>query len=290
MKPKLFSTLDLLKQPVKGDFYAKCSVGHSSHARITTNVGLAERGLFYHQFKMMVYDWRQYFKKEGDNETVPEYEQYCTGQDIISYCIDRQGVWEKIETALVLDILSRPPALGQVLDFGSHIGWYSMLAAIKGYTVAALDGSAENLSLLRDSAEANGLGDKVYTYLCWLDADAPVLNPKTEQVRLLKADVEGAEVFAYGMCRELFNARKIDYAILEISPVFNLSYPQLVEDIAAAGYDVYVIPSNLDAPELADFSSRPLETVIKHCELPAEGRRGYVAGLHQENFLFRRQP
>lgn len=265
MIPKLFAPLAGLKKPSKDDFYDHCAAEHEKHqsATIETNIGIME-----------IYDWREYFITVDGNETYPEFDGYCPGQDIISYSIERQGAWDKGQTLLTQRLFNELQGKhgGIVLDFGSHIGYYSLLAALKGYTVASIDGSRENLELLAKSADYNKVQDKISPYLAWLDKDAPVLSAHEESVHLLKVDVEGAEKYVVQMCSELFKAKKIKYAIIEISPVFNISYPYLVENIANCGYKVYQIES---------------DGSIK--EIKAEGRPEYVDGLHQENFLFERQ-
>lgn len=294
MQHNIFSQLKLLPTPTGDNFYTACHAGHATHEGLLTEVSL--RGKLpipdmppvprhlQTSFTMEVYDWRKYFKTVAGNETVPLVEEYCTGQDIISYCIHRQGIWEGYETLLVLDILKQAKP-GVVLDFGAHIGWYTLLAALAGYEVAAIDASAENLQLLKANAKRNHVQDKVHTYLGWLDDKAPTL-PGDENVALLKADVEGAENIVEAMCSELFRLRKIEYAIFEISPVFADYYPGMVKKIASYGYKVYQIPGKGWAHTKA-FANQPLKTVTAYCEIPLS--RHYIQSLSQENFLFVRE-
>lgn len=61
-----------------------------------------------------------------------------------------------------LEILRAGPGPGRgatVLDIGAHIGTFSLPAAALGYTVLAIEASAENARLLRASAEANGFSN-----------------------------------------------------------------------------------------------------------------------------------
>ena len=279
MKPKLFDGLQHLAPPTIGkDFYASCSVGHAEHASKVVHSG---------RLKYSIYDWRQYFRTENGNDTIPLYESYCPGQDIISYCIDVQGSWELTETLVVMDILQYGNQDDVVLDFGSHIGWYSMLAAAAGYRVGSFDANAENIRHLLKSAHLNGVSANIHPYLCWINSDFPDLPGNAERVRLLKVDVEGAEPTVKRICNKLFKAKKIDYAIIEISPTFNDKYPDMVERIANCGYDVYQIPPNNWQAGLLNVGV--LSGVKQNCAVPPEGRREYVAGLHQENFLFIRR-
>lgn len=285
MKPKLFTPLDKLKQPSGADFYDHCQVGHDRHQTIVVRRDI--RGV---TLDLEIYDWREYFTTVDGNETVSEHGKYCTGQDIISYCIDQQNVWETEETGVMLDILNEPQTDDKImLDFGSHIGYYTNLAADRGFTVASFDGSKENLELLYRSAVMNEVADKIYPYLCWLDDQAPILSRDTEKVRLAKVDIEGAEQYALQMLSDLIGGHKLKYLIMEISPVFNDTYPAIVETIAGQGYDVYLIETRKEWEHREELDNEPLKTVLKYCQIPADGRKEYVASLHQENFLFVRR-
>lgn len=301
MIPKLFEPLKSLKKPSEGNFYERCQAGHYQHKTTIILRELAGQprnasapAIPPHlatKFDMAIYDWREYFTTINGNETVPDFKGYCTGQDIISYCIDQQGVWEGDETLVVLDILAQQTADNSVvLDFGSHIGYYSMLAAQWGYQVASMDNSLENLILLAMSAELNNVTSLVHTYPCWLDKDVPMLQDNAENVQLLKIDVEGAEEWAINMCLSLFTEKKIKYAIVEISPCFNDSYPGLTEMIVAKGYKVYQLPGN-NWEHNAEFTESPLQTIYKYCEVKQRGQDlvDHINSFSQENFLFIRE-
>ena len=296
MSVKLFDTLNGLTQPNPGDKYASCQVGHKVHNTIMVHRELKGQPKIQDlppipdrlavKLDLHVYDWRSYFKVGNDNVPHQRFDEYCTGQDIISYCIDEQGIWEGHDTLVILDLLTDGvPDAGVVLDFGSHVGYYTTLAAIAGYHVAAVDASSENLSLVGINAGINNVFDKVTMYKGWVDKSATIFPADLEEVHFLKCDVEGAEKHVVDMCQLLWKARKIKYALIEISPVFNDSYPALVDKIVDCGYRVYQIPGKgFEQDKL--FSERPLETLQRYCEVPRNNRQAYVAGLHQENFLF----
>lgn len=286
MKPKLFDVLEKLNKPEQDDFYAHCQVGHSSHETKIVN----KRFDYVGAFDIEIYDWQQYFTNVAGNETTPKYAEYCPGQDVISYCIDRQGVWEQEETAVILDILRQDNPDKIMLDFGSHIGWYTNLALKLGYRVASFDANQENLDLLKRTAVMNGTVENSYPYLCWLDTQAPILSSEAEEVQLVKVDVEGAEHHALQMIAQLIGRHKVKYAIFEISPVFNGNYPALVRTIEKFGYNIYQLP-NGGFEHHGDFLASPLESVIEHCEITQRGEElgAYISDLHQENFLFVRR-
>lgn len=249
--------------------YVTCQAGHDSHETKTVQA----QGLQY-----QVYDWESYFQTVDGNEVIPRWpDKVCQGQDIISYSLDRAKVWEKRETELVKELLSDGDRNSYVLDFGSQIGYYSILAASMGYPVVSYDSSPENLELLKKSAELNGLSDKIRPVRCWIDEEWShgTFNwgeaGKVKKIRLVKVDIEGAEQYAIKYLSKQFEDKVIEYALIEVSPVFNDSYPDLVEWIVEKGYRCYQV--NDDGLY----------------EIPSEGRREYVAGLRQENFLFSRK-
>jgi len=213
----------------------------------------------------------------------------CPGNDVVSEGIATQGIWEGFETAVVLDILdslrSGPYVPGSyVMDIGSQLGWYSALARGR-YPIIAIEAEAENLGLTWLNA-SNGVDQPALTvWQGWIDEDVPFIPKDAEPIHFLKIDIEGNEVWAVRMLSELFTASKINYALIEISPVFNNSYPRLVERIADWGYGVFQIPPK-GWIHTKEYSQDPLGTLLRRCEVPAKGRRGYVAGLRQENFMF----
>jgi len=222
---------------------------------------------------MKVYHWRDYGGPDLDR-----WPDYCPAQDIVSRSIDQTGLWEPYESALVVDILTPGDGVGVVLDFGCQVGWYTALATHLGYEVAAIDVNTENLAL----THSNALGPFADVYLGVVDEHAPLLDPEM-LVRVAKIDIEGAEQWAIRMLSPTLQARNVAYLLMEVSPVFNDTYPDLVEQVCGYGYDTFVIPHT--APRV----DNPLETLMKY-PLVAEDRRGMVAAMHQENLLFARKP
>ena len=258
-----------------------CQVGHEKHETLTVAINLYGRALpdlpyfgdnVAHKMKFKVYD-------AGPYEGIPNY---CTGNDELSRAILHCGVWEAFETALILDILKNEQQ-GMVLDFGAHIGWYSIIAALHGHDIKAFEGDVENVEMLIANARLNECDNRIQATHCWIDAHMEPLP--LSQVLLMKSDLEGKDAEAVRVCQALFEAKRIKYALIEISPVLAAGYPELVEQIAGYGYGVYQVPSK-GFEHIKEYETAPLETLVKYCEVPAEGRAGYVAGLRQENLLF----
>lgn len=233
-----------------------CIAGHQEHDMKLKHVVLDGSGVvpdfppfegrFRREVNIALYDWRQY-------EGIPVY---CPGNDAVSMSIDVQGVWEGFETLLFLDILARD-SNGLFVDLGSQIGWYSLLAACWGTRVLSVDADPENLRLLEHGAKANGLelGVDIVTSHAWLGPESPQVQPG-EHVRLLKADVEGAEIEVARIWRPLFEDRSIDYALMEVTPSFSDRYPEVIGGITSLGYSAHVIPDKGFPPN--EFAADPL--------------------------------
>jgi hypothetical protein len=300
-RPELFAPLDKLKRPTMGDFYAGCQAGHGTHARISVPVTLdgqphgiqdvpAIPSRLARVMVMEVYDWRQYFRIDGQGVPQQRFDHYCTGQDIVSYSIDMQGVWEGYESVLVLDILDQGKPNSVMLDFGSHLGWYSLLAATTGYQVASFDADPQNIDTVKRNAEINGVADNVHPYHSWIDQDAPKLRVHDDEVHLVKIDIEGAERWAVRMIEPLLAKGKINYLLIEVTPLFNDRYPALVEKIAQYGYEVYMVP-NKGWEYTQAYGENPLAVLRQYRKLPepGQGLRDVVERCAQENLLFVRR-
>lgn len=225
---------------------------------------------FRRSFDLVIYDWTCYVDTLG----------YCTGDDAVSQSIDINGLWEGFETLLAIDILSRAED-PFFIDLGCQIGWYTMLAGLAGAEVLAVDGDAENLLLMRSSAERNGFSERVTSSHAWLSSSSPVLQPGPP-VSLLKADVEGAEIEVARICAPLFQARTIEYALMEITPAFSDQYPKMVGELMEFGYMASLIPDK-GAP-VVSFAADPLGETLKSSLTISE-----IAGFgSQQNILLTR--
>lgn len=197
-----------------------CEAGHTRHDTRETEASINRMGM---RFK--VYDAKKYAGFAG----------YCTGQDDISSTLLAYSVWERPEAELVDDLLRTGDHNGIVLDFGTHIGWYSIIAAKRGFKVRGFEADPENLDMCLANAKLNGVANKVDVALMWVGEDSKPL-PADVEVELMKCDIEGNEKYAVAMCADLFQMRKIKYALLEMSPVFNDSYPDIHKFLTACGY------------------------------------------------------
>jgi hypothetical protein len=176
---------------------------------------------------------------------------WCNGKDELSKSLDLNGIWELPGTTIVERWLAAGDPNEVVLDFGSHIGWYSVLAATWGYEALAVDTSSEHLELLANNACKRGV--RVESCRGWIDGDTSPAPPPPDglHVRLFKSDLEGNDAHAVRICRDLFAQNLIDAALIEISPTFerrnigDTNYAGLLTGLMSCGYRVAEIPLNL---------------------------------------------
>jgi FkbM family methyltransferase len=88
--------------------------------------------------------------------------------DYVSTMIQKHGVWEPINTARIVNLLTlqksaTPQDLSQhvVVDVGAHLGWYTLLAASHGFTVVAFEPLRAQRERLQASVLLNGFQDLV---------------------------------------------------------------------------------------------------------------------------------
>jgi hypothetical protein len=199
-----------------------CSAGHETHESLVVDTAY---GPFH------IWNWSKYRGFPG----------YCTGQDDVSMSLDLYGTWERPDIKRTRQILTEKP--GTVLDFGAHIGWYGAQAAALGCDVVTVESDPENQRLLRKNIEGY---DVIWQPILQWVIDVEALPSWIDEVRFLKSDVEGAEDQVINLTRHLWADRKIDHALLEISPVFKDYYPALVDELASYGYKPYIIKDETD--------------------------------------------
>jgi hypothetical protein len=202
-----------------------CQAGHKEHDRIKVKTALGE---------MTVFDWDKY----------KDFKGYCTGQDDISRTLINTGVWEPIESSTIGEVLKQGDRSNLFLDFGCHIGWYTLMAAGLGYRVHSYDGDRENLELLKLNLVNNVKGFDVNYQQVWFDAktDQDLLTksiPYNATIELVKIDIEGNEQYVIPLLKPWLENGLIKNLFIEISPVFNDSYPALINKLLSYGYKIY---------------------------------------------------
>jgi hypothetical protein len=211
----------------------------------TVTLNVCQAGHTFHESKQVetmygslnIWQWDRYM----------DFPNYCPGQDEVSKSIDLQQVWEQADTAYFVQVLEDQS--GVVLDFGSHIGWFTTLAARFECMVYAFDADPENMRLLKTNVDIRRRKDyaAIYTTTGWV-SDLSSQYFDLDHVRLFKSDLEGHEHEALNLTRHLWQNRKVDYGLWELSPIFENreginapSYADLVDEIASYGYRWFIL-------------------------------------------------
>lgn len=203
---------------IMNDNFPKCEAGHPVHCiKLVPSI----------QGDFLIYDYEKYMDFNG----------YCMGQDDVSRTIDLYGTWSMdMHSFITRTLLLKKHGL--FIDVGSHIGWFSRLAIRLGYTVVGFEGATENIKL----AEVNAPGATFNNV--WFDK-----NTKPSSILyggdLMKMDIEGNEQYGLVYFEKSFELGHIRDVVIEISPVFNNSYPALIKRMKDWGYAVF----NIDGTE-----------------------------------------
>lgn len=268
-----------------------CQLGHEEHQKVLIHVEAHGRTRVP-DYPVIRDDLGRSFRMNVYNAPLyRHHREYCTGKDELSYSLQVNGVWEGFETVVVLDILNRgEPGYGDgVLDFGGHLGWYSILAGLYGYPVLAYEADPENVRAFTRNMELNGLSNRVSVERAWIDEGFRIPDG-VGMIQFMKCDIEGKEPAAVAACMHLFRERKIRHALIEMSPVFPggggvSPYVQLAQDIARCGYDVADIPTK-GFDKMAELEADPLGATHRYRSVRESDIEEYLRTISQTNFVF----
>lgn len=191
-----------------------CQAGHliHSHRTVMTDVG-----------SMVVYDWEQYMDFEG----------FCTGQDDVSMTLCQTGTWDKPIKELIERLTFGRQEKGMFIDVGSHVGYFSRLAANYHMPVMAYEAESESVAILRENVPTAD------AHQIWFDekTEQAIFNPYLK-VDIMKLDIEGSEQYAIRYFWHMILNDQIENIIMEVSPTFNDSYPELLRQLERQGYTI----------------------------------------------------
>lgn len=97
------------------------------------------------------------------SKTTPSFEvnAYRHG-DIVSNHIHKSGRWDAGISYVMIRILeSKPGGPHTIVDFGTHVGWFSLLAASKGHRSIGIEALRSNREALMASIKANNFSSKI---------------------------------------------------------------------------------------------------------------------------------
>lgn len=96
------------------------------------------------------------------SKTTPPFEVnvYKKG-DIVSNNIIKNGTWDAGISFVMTKILESKPGVHTIVDFGTHIGWFSLLAASKGHRSIGIEAMRSNREAFMASVIANNFASKI---------------------------------------------------------------------------------------------------------------------------------
>lgn len=281
--------LDDAAAALSGGPEERCGAGHDRHFTTRVPVCLAGQLLpdwpavppaWACRFALTVFDAGGY---DGVNEAMAAAGGvdggYCTGDDEVSRSVLLHGGWEGYETVTAMALLDGGD--GVVVDVGAHVGWYSMLAARAGFEVLAVEAAPETCAMLEANAAVNGFAGRVRAVRGFVgSATAPVAPG--QRIRLLKVDIEGLEWEAARVFEPALRAGDVDFALVELTPIFdNSRWEEAADLFGACGYDAYLVASKA-WPDPAGFG-RDVPGALR--ALPFSP----AVAFRQENVVFARR-
>jgi len=258
-----------------------CQRGHEDHdtREVVVTIGGPTRYTdlpsipwrFADTFEFEVWDTKKYPVDDGP---------WCPAHDAVSETIISHGVWEPSETILMLEAFRYCDVF---IDIGAQIGWYSTLAARWSLDVLAIEADPVVAEVCAHNIKYSGGGPDFQMKVWRVDEDT-YLNPsQVPEGRLaVKIDIEGAEADAVAMLGGVID--RIDFMLIEVSPVFNLTYPDLVAGLIERGFDAYLVPTKERPPARLEILPDDLERWNLGSDL--DHVRETVGSWHQQNVLF----
>lgn len=221
----------------------ECTRGHGRHKTRQVSVNLFQPHGYDDLAQIPMELQRRFAMYVWDPDVYPvDGGPYCPAHDAVSETIVNTGIWEPQETNLTLRVCASGTADQYVLDFGSQIGWFSLLAAAVGREVIAYDADPECIRLLGENAALNGWGNRIHPRCLRFAPNGPWPVATTQPVRLAKIDVEGAEDQVVKYLMPTIERGLVDHILMEVSPVFADYYPALLGELMDAGYEAYRFP------------------------------------------------
>lgn len=207
---------------------------------------------------------------------------YCPQADAVSETIHRYGVWEPRESVAMLlafEAVSRENSPWTFVDVGAHLGWYGMLAHHFGAEVRAVEADPEVVTVLKSN-----LGSAVVVHDKRIGPRSKMLDPSlVHGLVVAKVDIEGAEPAAIRWLKRLLDAERVEYLMLEVSPVFDGGYGELLVALFERGFEMGLLPEKSRPPKIID-SLDDLEWITSP---GSEWIDRWLAGFKQTNVLMR---
>lgn len=191
----------------------------------------------------------------------------------MSAAISSGRLWDEDVVRLMMRTLT-PGSTTLVLDLGSHVGQFSLLAAALGHKVVAVDAYREHVDMLERASWLNGFDVQVYHMALAASRGGPVqldvsdTNKGGSKIRSLlhavatstiddlishaypqlpvsfmKMDIEGYEPYALQGAQRLFAERPPSVLAIEITPrewrAHGFEVASVLSSLTSRGYTMY---------------------------------------------------
>lgn len=173
-------------------------------------------------------------------------EGWCPARDVVSETIQSHGIWEPVETIVMLDLFDRLPN-GLFWDIGAQLGWYSILAQRAGWWVTAFEPDANVRRLLSQNIRA----DQACIGQDPIGPDTePVIIPDEDHIpaAVVKIDIEGEEAHALRMIEPVLACHEVTAVLIELSPCFGVDMDEITGYFTRYGYVPAMLPNKSMPP------------------------------------------
>ena len=189
------------------------------------------------EFQMEVWD--------TDQMPVDDNPLWCPAHDAVSETILALGVWEPQNTTVLMLAWEAVGDDCVFLDIGMQLGWFSQVAGALSTASVGVEADPIVVELLerRDLTVVHERIEAGWHLGGELSGDARMV---------VKIDIEGAEEHAVAGLAEFIDAGQVPFILMEVSPVFNDSYPELVTSLMDRGYHAYNMPPKQIPPVKID--------------------------------------
>lgn len=166
--------------------------------------------------------------------------RWCPASDPVSETIRTLGVWEVSETIVLSSIFANNPD-HVFLDIGCQLGWFSILAGEYGIPAMGFEVDPEVADVYVRNTGRPVIRGRI--------SDTSQFEMAGDDLRyVVKIDIEGAEPAAIKMLRPALADSRVDYILIEMSPMFHDGYPALTRKIMSYGMNMGILPAKSVPP------------------------------------------
>jgi hypothetical protein len=193
---------------------------------------------------------------------------------VVSESIRECGIWEPMQTMVLASAFAAAEKGTLFLDLGCHVGWFSMLAVSFGISVHAVEGNPASARIARRNLNNRGVVAEEMIGPDWRGIQLPR--------SIVKMDLEGAEEHAFRRLAPSFVRHHVTHCVMEVSPVFNNTYPFILNTIIGCGYHCHVITDKRqDFPPVDNVRDWLDENCISLHRKDPDERRSWINRQHQ---------